>query len=232
MGWCPMIVKIKENRERILAGIILVVMGVLCRITFTNLLSYTPPLSLTLNGVTQPLFMLDVFFIVALIAFLSGYLLGGYYSFIIPLSVMIISDVLLGNTFIFLFTWSGFALIGLIGYYLQTKQNKSIRHLPSILGVSIGSILLYDLFTNFGSWLGWYPPTLEGLAICYTVALPFMLWHLLSTTIALTIVIIPILYLQKQGLTLPKKNLSVFERKAPYVATALLMILSLALHFV
>ena len=227
-----MIVKIKENRERILAGIILVTIGVLSRITFTNLLSYTPPLYLTLNGITQPLFMLDVFFVVALIAFLSGYLLGGYYSFIIPLSVMIISDVLLGNTFIFLFTWSGFALIGLIGYYLQTKQYKGVRHLPSILGGSIGSILLYDLFTNFGSWLGWYPATLQGLATCYTVALPFMLWHLLSTTIALTTVIVPILYLQKKGLNVPVKKLSVFERKAPYVAPALLMMFALALHLV
>jgi len=232
MRWCTMIVKVKENKERILAGIILVVIGVLSRITFTNLLSYTPPLYLTLNGITQPLFMLDVFFVVALIAFLSGYLLGGYYSFIIPVSVMIISDILLGNTFIFLFTWSGFALIGLIGYYLQTKQYKGVRHLPSILGGSIGSILLYDLFTNFGSWLGWYPPTIEGLTICYIVALPFMLWHLLSTTIALTIVIIPIMYLQKQGFSIPAKKLSIFERKAPYVAPVLLIILALALHFV
>jgi hypothetical protein len=225
-------IHVKENKYRMIAGIILITIGVLCRITFTHLLPHTPSLYLTLNGITQPLFMLDVFFVVAVIAFLSGYLLGGYYSFIIPLSVMIISDTLLGNTFIFLFTWSGFALIGLIGYYLQTKRYTGMSHVPTILGGSIGAILLYDVFTNFGSWLGWYPHTLQGLTLCYTLAVPFTLWHLLSTTIALTMIIVPVMYLQKQGLSIPTKKLSALERKVTYLAPSLLVILSLTLYFV
>jgi hypothetical protein len=69
--------------------------------------------------------------------------------------------------------------------------------MPTIFGAGIGSVLLYDLWTNFGCYLGWYPHNLSGLSLCYTLSIPFTLWHLLSTTIAITIIVLPIVYLKE-----------------------------------
>ena len=195
-----MIEKLSEEKDRILVAITLIIFGVIGRLSFYKFLPSTPHLYITLNGITQPLFMMDLFFLIAIISILSGLLLKSYYVFIVPLSIMFITDVIIGNNYIFLFTWSGFAMIGLIGYILKIKNKFTIQKTPLIFGASIGSVLLYDLWTNFGCWLGWYPHTFNGLAVCYTVAIPFMLWHLLSTTLTLTIILLPLIYLKEHKL--------------------------------
>lgn len=175
-----MIEKITDEKNRIMAALMLIIIGATCRIL--------------LNGV-----MMDVFFIIAIVSILSGLLLGGYYTFIVPISIMIITDLIIGNNMIFLFTWSGFAILATIGYLVKSKQSLTIKKAPMIIGSGIAGILIYDLWTNFGCWLGWYPHTFEGLATCYTVAIPFTLWHLITTTIALTAVIIPLTLLSKES---------------------------------
>lgn len=224
---------IKDNRISI--GIILIVIGVILRITLHNNLPAAPSIFITINGITQPMFMLDLFFVIAVISLLSGLILGGYYTFIIPICIMAISDIIIGNTWIILFVWSGFAIIGLIGYILKKKQVLSIKRTPTILGASIGSVILYDIWTNFGTWLGgpqWgYTYTLEGLALCYTLALPFMLWHLLSTTIAFTIIIVPLLYLKEHKLNIPDFKINPLERYITIAAAGILMTLAVILVF-
>ncbi len=173
-----MIGKILDEKNRIIAALTLIILGVICRVL--------------LKGV-----MMDVFFIIAVVSILSGLLLGGYYTFIVPISIMIITDLIIGNNMIFLFTWSGFAILATIGYLLKSKQSLTIKKAPMIIGSGIAGILIYDLWTNFGCWLGWYPHTIQGLTTCYTVAIPFTLWHLITTTIALTVVIIPLTLLNK-----------------------------------
>jgi hypothetical protein len=141
---------------------------------------------------------------------------------------MMITDIILGNNWILLFTWSGFALLGLIGYILKTKKSLTIRYVPRILGAGIGSILLYDIWTNFGTWLGgWYSHTWEGFALCYTKALPFMFWHLLSTTIAMMFVIVPIIYLKENKITLPDFQIKPLEKRLSIVVPVILMVLAL-----
>ncbi len=175
-----MIGKILDEKNRIIAALTLIILGVICRVL--------------LKGV-----MMDVFFIIAVVSILSGLLLGGYYTFIVPISIMIITDLIIGNNMIFLFTWSGFAILAAIGYLLKSKQSLTIKKAPMIIGSGIAGILIYDLWTNFGCWLGWYPHTIQGLTTCYTVAIPFTLWHLITTTIALTVVIIPLTLLNKDA---------------------------------
>jgi len=185
-----MIGNISVNKNRIMLAGFLIAIGSILRVLLHNNLPAFPSIYMTINGVTQPMFMLDLFFVIAIISLASGLLLGGYYTFIIPISTMIITDLILGNNWILLFTWSGFAIIGLIGYILKAKKSLTMRHVPRILGAGIGGILLYDIWTNFGVWLGgWYTHTWGGLALCFTYALPFMFWHLLSTTIAMALVI-------------------------------------------
>ena len=121
--------KTNLDNRRIILGIILIITGVVLRISLHNNMPASPSIFITINGITQPMFMLDLFFVVATISLLSGLLLGGYYTFIVPICVMGISDIIIGNTWILLFVWSGFAVIGLIGYLISKKQMLSIKYL-------------------------------------------------------------------------------------------------------
>jgi len=221
-----MIEKILKEKNKIFIAITLIIIGVFSRIALINFLPNTPHIYLNLNGISQPLFMLDLFFIVAVIAIISGLVLGSYYTFLIPIAVMVISDVLIGNTYIFLFTWSGFAILGLIGYMLKTKRSMKLRNMPMFLGTGILGILLYDFWTNLGCWLGWYPHTLNGFIICFTVAIPFTLWHLLSTTAMLTAVLIPIIILKNHKIIKLDVSTNPFEKYATLAVPAVLIILA------
>jgi len=224
-----MIGKIFEDKNRIKIGILLIAFGSIIRILLHDNLPGSPSIYITINGITQPMFMLDLFFVIALISLISGLLLGGYYTFFIPISIMVITDIVIGNNWIILFVWSGFALLGLIGYILKTKNLLTIKHVPTILGAGVGGVLLYDIWTNFGTWLGgWgYTYNWEGLALCYTKALPFMFWHLLSTSIAITLIIVPIIYLKEHKLTIPEFQIRPLEKKISIAAPLVIMGLSL-----
>jgi len=223
-----MMKNIFENRNRIIIAILLIAFGTITRIFLHNNLPSPPSIYININGLIQPMFMFDLFFVVAIVSLVSGLILGGYYTFIVPISTMVISDIIIGNNWIILFTWSGFVLIGFIGYVLKIKNRMSIKYIPNVLGVGICGILLYDIWTNFGTWLGgWgYAYTLEGLALCYTKAIPFMLWHLLSTTIAMVFVIVPIIYLKEHKITIPDFNITKIERKITIAAPLVLMMLA------
>lgn len=220
--------KIIENKNRLMLAILLVAFGSIIRILLHNNLPGSPAIYITINGITQPMFMLDLFFVVAIIALISGLLLGGYYTFIVPISTMVVTDLILGNNWILLFTWSGFVIIALIGYILKSRSSLTMRHVPRVLGAGIAGILIYDLWTNFGTWLGgWYSHTWEGFVLCYTKALPFMFWHLLSTTIAMMLVIVPIIYLKEHKVTIPEFQINPLEKKISIVAPIALMVLAL-----
>lgn len=212
-----------KGKERLIGAVILVIAGVVGRIYLRGFLPDTPSWYITINGITQPVFMMDLFFVVATVSLLSGLLIGGYYSFFVPLSTMILTDLYYGNNYIFLFTWSGFVMLGFLGFLLTTRTKLSLRTLPLLFGVGIGGVLLYDLWTNFGCWLGWYPHTLDGLLLCYTVAIPFTLWHLLSTTVALSMVILPILYLKDHGTIHVQYSVKPSEKIATTVISTILI---------
>ena len=174
-----------------------------------------------------------MFFIIAIISILSGLLLGGYYTFIVPISAMVISDLILGNTWILLFTWSGFVFIAFIGYLLKSKHNLSLKKLPTFIFGGICGVLIYDLWTNFGTWLGgWYSHSLEGLILCYTMAVPFMIWHLLSTTLVLAMVLIPLTFIKEFKNINLRIDIKPFERYLTIAAPAVLMILAIVTIFI
>jgi len=175
-----------RNMKQIGMAGLLVTAGALGRIYLRSLLPHLPHFTITINGITQPLFIPDMFFWVATASLMSGILLKGYYTIFVPLMIMSITDIFYGNNYIFLFTWSGFAFISLIGYISSKKLLLNGISVAKLTGIGIGSTLLYDAWTNFGWWLGpYYPHTLNGLALCYTFAIPFTIWHLISTGIML-----------------------------------------------
>ncbi len=217
----------QDTRKQLLAAGLLIAAGVIGRILLSQMLPHAPHATMTLNGITQPVFMLDMFFVVAAVALFSGILLGSLYSLVVPLAVMAITDLYYGNTSIFLFTWTGFAFIGLLG---ATARRHGLTHSPlGIAGMGVGSVLLYDAWTNLGCWLGWYPHSTAGLATCYTMALPFTLWHLLSTTMAVAALTIPLLLLQSHDKKMLQRSYSPAGHYAAMGACAILAAASFAL---
>ena len=93
-------------------------------------------------------------------------------AFAVPLAAMLLSDLVLGLGHLesLPFIYGAFALIVALGLTLRGRRGV-VR-----IGVAAlaGSVLFFGL-TNLGVWLGGglYPLTLEGLAQCYTAALPF-----------------------------------------------------------
>jgi hypothetical protein len=90
---------------------------------------------------------------------------------------LIITDLIIGLHGVTLFTWGSVILIGLGSKFLaKTILN---RVFGSLLGAS-----LFFIITNFGVWtLGSYTYTLEGLLLCYILAIPFFAYNLISTFI-------------------------------------------------
>ena len=176
---------ISKNMKKISIAAILVLLGVASRLFLRHFLPPSPSIHFDFFGIKQPIFIAgDVFFIVASISLISGKYLREYFTFLVPFLIMLITDVFIGNNFIFLFTWSGFAIMGGVGYLLRKKSSIAF------FSLSIPSIILYDLWTNFGWWLGYYGGKMQYLALCYTLAIPFMIWHIISTSLILPLFII------------------------------------------
>jgi hypothetical protein len=114
---------------------------------------------------------------VAAIALFSGAYLNKKYALVIPLILMITSDIFIGMHNVILFTWGGFILITLLGYWI--KKHKNIL---AVISMSLASSILFYIVSNFGVWLmGWYPHNLKGLIDCYVMALPFLRNFTLAT---------------------------------------------------
>lgn len=56
------------------------------------------------------------FEIITVLSLIAGIYLGGLYTIIVPLAIIFLSDLVIGNTYIFVFTWTAFMFIGLLGY--------------------------------------------------------------------------------------------------------------------
>ena len=103
-------------------------------------------------------------------------LLGLRYLPILILS-FIITDLFIGFHGVTLFTWGRVVIIGLFSKYFI----KSI--LSRVSGALIGAFVFF-LITNFGVWsLGSYGYTIEGFILCYTLAIPFFAYNIISTSI-------------------------------------------------
>ena len=116
---------------------------------------------------------------VAAIALFAGAYLNKRVALIVPLILMVISDLFLGLHNVILFTWGGFMLAALLGMRLS-KNNSFVK----TTSFSLVSAILFYIISNFGVWLmGWYPPTIKGLVDCYVLAIPFLRNFTLATLI-------------------------------------------------
>ena len=89
----------------------------------------------------------------------------------------VITDILIGIHSLVIFTWGSVMFIGLLSQYFT--KNFKLR----ISGALVGACFFY-LITNFGVWsMGNYGYSFEGLILCYTLAIPFFGYSLISTFI-------------------------------------------------
>lgn len=108
---------------------------------------------------------------VAAISLFSGFFFRRYFI-LIPLAVMLISDIFIGfyDWKLMVVVYSSFLLISLLGILI--RKNKSVA---SLVGYSLAGSLLFFITTNFAVWFfaSWYPHNLKGLMDCYSMAIPF-----------------------------------------------------------
>ena len=153
MGFA-LVLQIIKGGNKMLA-ISLIIVGILLRFV-THTANFTP---------------------VAAIALFAGVYLNKKQALIVPLLLMVISDIFLGMHNVVIFTWGSFALVSLLGFW--ARNHKTFK---GIISTSIVSSLLFYVITNFGVWvMGWYPQTAKGLLDCYILGLPFLRTFTIAT---------------------------------------------------
>ena len=86
-----------------------------------------------------------------------------------------LTDIVIGYHSGTFFTWGSVFLIGLIA----SSFSKTL--ISRISGALLGALIFF-LVTNFGVWIsGMYGFTWEGFITCYTLAIPFFAYSVLST---------------------------------------------------
>ena len=115
------------------------------------------------------------------LSFYAPALLGVRYLPAVLIS-FILTDLVIGFHDVTLFTWGSVILIGLGSKFFA--KNIMNRITGSLLGAC-----LFFIITNFGVWtLGTYEYTFDGLMLCFTLALPFFGYSLISTFIFSSII--------------------------------------------
>lgn len=147
------------------------------------------------------------FEVIMIVTFLAVMLIRSPLSLLVPLVSMIASDILIGNPIfvgdqmnrIVLFTYSGFAIIALVNLFNKQRLWNSLGHVRLksaglMVGLGVGFVLLYDIWTNLGWWYLMYPHDASSLALVYTAGLPFMIYHLISGAFTFVAIGIPVIY--------------------------------------
>lgn len=148
--------KLKNDKVKIIFGFVLIAIGVLSRTVWH---------------------FGDNVEMVTATTLLAGSYLGLRSGMVVPVLIMVVSDLILGNSDIFIFTWSAYLVIGCIGYSSRLSNLGGINKilLASVMGVA--SSAFFYFWTNFGVWLldswGMYPKNISGLIDAYVMGIPF-----------------------------------------------------------
>lgn len=101
-------------------------------------------------------------------------LLGQRYIAALLIS-FVLTDLVIGFHTLTFFTWGSVVIIGLISKYFI---NNALKRL---FGALIGALIFF-IITNFGVWTtGSYGYSMEGLISCFTLAIPFFTYSIIST---------------------------------------------------
>lgn len=103
-------------------------------------------------------------------------LFGGAYftdrklAFIVPLTAMFLTDLIIGLHATMIPVYFSFIIIVAIGMGIKNKKKAGAITLSAI-----SASVVFFIITNFGMWLSgtMYPKNIAGLAECYIAAIPF-----------------------------------------------------------
>jgi len=108
-------------------------------------------------------------------------ILGRKYIPVVIIS-FVFTDLIIGYHNLTFFTWGSVLIIGLISKFFLENILKRIT------GALIGAVIFFTI-SNFGVWIsGSYGYNFEGLISCYTLALPFFAYSLISTFVFSSII--------------------------------------------
>lgn len=110
------------------------------------------------------------------VAMFAGMYLRPIQAMIVPVALMVVTDLILGFHDTMVFTWGSMLIVSALGLWL--KNRKSVT---SVLAGSIVSALIFFVITNLAAWPTLYPMTWDGLRECFILAIPFFRTTLLST---------------------------------------------------
>ena len=115
------------------------------------------------------------------VAIMSGYLFRNFYlSFLVLASSMLISDFFIGFYGNIIFVYLGLFLINYVFY-----ATKNLINFKNLFFMSIFGSLIFFILSNFGVWFSGslYEKNINGLFLCYYMAIPFFTKTLISTII-------------------------------------------------
>ena len=94
-----------------------------------------------------------------------------YSSMLVPLSAMFVSDLYLGLHSSMFWVYGSILLGTTLSHYTMSIK-KTYVHLGSN---ALLSATIFFVITNFAVWMSgtMYPLTMDGLILCYTMAIPF-----------------------------------------------------------
>ena len=109
------------------------------------------------------------------IAIMCSLYIKNRFIVLVPISIMLLSDLYIGNHIIA--PWVYFSILAICIVSFFAKNN-----IRSVLLYSLINSILFFVVTNFGVWVsGGYYYSAEGLISCYIAALPFFRNTLIST---------------------------------------------------
>ena len=110
--------------------------------------------------------------IAAMALFCAANCSNRFLAFIIPLTAMFLSDIIIGFHNTLIPVYLSFIFIVFLGFNTIRKNLK----ITSLLGTSIASSILFFAITNFAVWINGilYAKNFSGLTECYLLAIPFL----------------------------------------------------------
>ena len=163
---------------------------------------FTAIILITLGILTRTVFHIGPNFeFVTAISLIAGYMFTSKkIAMAVPFTIMFVSDSIIGNTNIFLFTWSAYLLMPFIGGVLKRfKTNNRLKKIMALEGTGILSVLMFYFWTNAGVVIttNMYSKDLVGLVTSYINALPFLKPQLLGVLLTVPIIYILVILAQK-----------------------------------
>ncbi|MDR1973329.1 MAG: hypothetical protein LBQ31_01495 [Bacteroidales bacterium] len=119
--------------------------------------------------------------IAAMAIFAGAYSSKKYFAMMLPVAAMLITDSFLGFYPEMWGVYVALVLSVLLGFTLRRKKT-----VLGVVGISLVSSITFFAVSNFAVWAGGlcgYPHTMEGLATCYTMAIPFFRNEVLGTLV-------------------------------------------------